>query len=263
MPYTPTANEAEFYHREGYLILPRPIFSPQKYERLKSHMAGIFTAEENQPTVIDCPHWTNPQMFEWLFADEMLDLVEPLIGPDIAVFACHLLQKPAGGGKGVPWHADSVYWRALLDPVEVASVTVALSPASSDNGCLRVIAGSHRQNTGGDDSNYVKVESPEEQVFGYEIQPQHLGEKRAVDIELSPNQASIHDGRLIHGSALNTGTVGRSCLTVRYFPTHVKFSDAAVPTGFHIFLARGKDQAGNVYSDPKETNRTAKPISTA
>ncbi|MBM3279560.1 MAG: hypothetical protein FJY95_15995, partial [Candidatus Handelsmanbacteria bacterium] len=42
---------------------------------------------------------------------------------------------------------------------------------------------------------------------------------------------------------------GRSALTVRYFPTHVRFVVEKNPN-FQIYLARGKDQAGNPYSDP-------------
>ena len=83
-----------------------------------------------------------------------------------------------------------------------------------------------------------------------------MDESKAVDIVLQPNQASIHDGRIIHGSAPNTSGHGRSCLTVRYFPTSTKFdrSQWADPNNFHVFLARGVDLAGNEYSDPTVRN---------
>ncbi|MBM3278136.1 MAG: phytanoyl-CoA dioxygenase family protein, partial [Candidatus Handelsmanbacteria bacterium] len=74
-------------------------------------------------------------------ADEILDLVEPLIGPDIAIFACHLLQKPPQIGKRVPWHEDSAYWKGRLDPIVVASITIALEPSTRENGCLEVLPG--------------------------------------------------------------------------------------------------------------------------
>src|SRR5262249_40716024 len=147
--------------------------------------------------LIDCPHWHEPRMFAWLFAPEILNLVEPLIGPDIGLFACHLLWKPPSVGKRVPWHEDSAYWKGVLEPMTVASITLALEPSTPENGCLRVIPGSHRHGY----SDYDPVENPEEQVFGIEVRADQMDESQGVDIVLQPNDASFHDGKIIHGSA--------------------------------------------------------------
>ena len=32
-----------------------------------------------RPEAMDVPHFTDPALFEWLFANEVLDLVEPII----------------------------------------------------------------------------------------------------------------------------------------------------------------------------------------
>jgi ectoine hydroxylase-related dioxygenase (phytanoyl-CoA dioxygenase family) len=168
-----------------------------------------------------------------------------LIGPNIAVFACHLLQKPPQVGKRVPWHEDSAYWKGRLEPIEVASITLSLERSTPENGCLCVLPGTHRHGY----SDYVPVADPERQIFGIEVQSDQMDESSAVEIVLEPNQASIHDARIIHGSAPNTGQMWRSALTVRYFPTHVRFIPEKNP-GFHIYLARGRDKAGNPYSDP-------------
>jgi ectoine hydroxylase-related dioxygenase (phytanoyl-CoA dioxygenase family) len=133
--------------------------------------------------------------------------------------------------------------------MEVASVTVSLEPSTKENGCLSVIPGSHVNGY----SDYVKVEHPDQQVFDSEIRPDQVDESKAVDVELAPNDASVHAARLIHGSAPNTGTMPRSALTVRYFPTTVRFVRGAHPhfgDNFQIYLARGRDRAGNRYSDP-------------
>jgi hypothetical protein len=37
------------------------------------------------PESLDTPHFTDPKLFDWLFADEVLDLIEPRLGPDIAL----------------------------------------------------------------------------------------------------------------------------------------------------------------------------------
>lgn len=254
------------YDRDGYLILHHPVFSPEKFARVQAYCAGKF-AEANKgadvPAIIDCPHWADPRIFEWIMAPEMLDLVEPLIGPDIGIFACHLLQKPASVGKRVPWHEDSAYWKGALTPMEVASITLALEPSLPSNGGLRVVPGTHRHGY----SDYADVARPETEVFPIEIKKAQVDEARAVDIDLQPNEASIHHGKIIHGSNPNTGSRRRAVLTVRYFPTTVKFTPENHPhfaaAKFNIYLARGRDRAGNRYSDPTKSHVGGEPVHTA
>ncbi len=266
MSYRPSPNEVERYRRDGYLVLNRPIFPRERFEALQPYLLRKLeqASDGGAPSqLIDCPHWQDVGMFEWLLAAEMLDIVEPLIGPDIGIFACHLLQKPPGVGKRVPWHEDSAYWQQLLKPMEVASVTVALEPSIKENGCLRVIAGSHVNGY----SDYEPVERPQEQIFPIEIKKAQCDESRAVDLELQPNEASVHHVRIIHGSNPNTGNLRRAVFTVRYFPTSVKFDQQSHPyfreRPFHIFLARGRDRAGNQYSEPGKTADGLQGVSTA
>ncbi len=261
-----TIHRVQEYERNGYLILPQQIFSPEKFARVRAYCAAKF-AEANQdgqtPAIIDCPHWNDPRMFEWIMADEMLDLVEPLIGPDIGIFACHLLQKPPAVGKRVPWHEDSAYWKGALTPMDVASITIALEPSLPANGCLRVIPGTHRHGY----SDYEDVKRPDAEVFPIEIKPAQVDDKQAVDIALHPNEASIHHGKIIHGSNPNVGTTRRAVLTVRYFPTTVKFTPENHPhfaaAKFNIYLARGQDRAGNRYSDHTKSHQGTDQILTA
>ena len=248
--------KAAFFEENGYLIIPQQIFAPEKLERLialKDEITARHTPESGKlPQLIDCPHWTDARMFEFIASSEMLNLVEPLIGPDIAIFACHFLQKPPAVGKRVPWHEDSAYWKKILDPMMVASVTVAFTPATPDNGCLRVIPGSHANGY----SDYGDVENPDEQVFPIEILREQMDASKAADIILETGQASVHDGRIIHGSSPNSGAMGRSCLTVRYFPTTTTFDRTQwINSEFHVFLVRGQDHAGNEYSNPQDVHQ--------
>jgi len=254
-----TRSEIEQYKQDGYLVLNRPTLPGESFARLQS-LAEEKLAEaaaergEQFPVLLDCPHWSEPRLFEWLMADEMLDLVEPLIGPDIAIFACHLLQKPPGAGKRVPWHEDSAYWNGVLEPMEVASVTIALEPSLPETGGMRVIPGSHRHGY----SDYAPVDDPEQHVFDREILPEQFDESKAVDQVLQPNEAAVHDCRIIHSSDTNRGTVRRRVLTVRYFPATSRFSkdaDDYFKKDFHIYLARGADRAGNTYGHPTRVQR--------
>ncbi len=242
--------QVQAYQEEGYLLLTPRILPQESFARLSDLPVAKVAAHAEQaggvaPSLIDCPHWSDPQLFEWLFAEEMLSLVEPLIGPDIAVFACHLLQKPPQVGKRVPWHEDSAYWKGRLEPIEVASISLSLGASTLENGCLCVLPGTHRHGY----SDYAPVPDPSKEIFNREVVPDQMDESSAVALVLEPNQACIHHGSIIHGSAPNLGQTGRSALTIRYFPTHVKFITEQNPN-FQIYLAQGRDKAGNTYSDP-------------
>ncbi len=255
---TPRLNDDRVrqFARHGHLIFNEPVFAPRKFKRLATHFEELLAEWQADPRMrspehMDVPHFLHPSLYEWLLDDAVLDLVEPIIGPDIALFSSHFICKPAGTGKRVPWHEDSGYWRGRLDPMEVVTVWLAIDPSTPDNGCMQVIPGTHKAGKAGF-SDYEQVANPDQQVFDSEISEGQFDESKAVPCVLQPNEASLHDGRLIHGSAANTGAMRRCGYTMRYMSTAVRHHGS--DDGFAIYLARGKDRSGNTYGDPTKVN---------
>ena len=241
--------QVAFFRREGYLIHPDAIFPQEKFDRLKTHFEQKLAAlpEGARPEAMDVPHFGDPALFEWLFADEVLDLVEPLLGPDIALFSSHFIAKPGVDGRRVPWHEDSAYWKGMLDPMEVVTVWLAIDPSLEINGCMNVIPRTHTEGQKGF-SDYEGVDS-KVNVFGSEIVKPHRDISKAVSCILEPNHASLHDGRIIHGSEANTSGLRRCGYTMRYISSGTRLSEKAQE--YHqIYLARGRDLAGQRYADP-------------
>ena len=239
--------QVDEYRREGFLIHPEPIFPRAKFDALKNHFEEKLARlpEGFRPEAMDVPHLTDTKLFQWLFADEVLDLVEPILGPDIALFSSHFICKPRGNGKRVPWHEDSFYWREMMaQPIEVCTVWLAIDPSTRENGCMKVIP---RALHGYSDYDAV---DPEKNVFATEIKKTQMDPARQVYIELEPNHASLHDGRLIHGSDANTSEIRRCGYTMRYMSTRTKYHDHVTSHWHQIYLARGRDLAGNRYADP-------------
>ncbi len=254
-----TPDQVEHFKDQGYLIVDQPIFSGDKFQRLAKHFDVMLEQWVQDPLMrspehMDVPHFHDPALFEWLFDEEILSLVEPILGPDIALFSSHFICKPAGTGKRVPWHEDSGYWKGRLDPMEVVTVWLAIDPSTPSNGCMRVIPSSHRTGKCGF-SDYESVDDEKSNVFVLEIKNTDMDESQAVDCILKPNQASLHDSRLIHGSNANTGDVRRCGYTMRFISTRTRFKEDVRSDGFHIYLAKGKDHAGNKYGDPTKVNQ--------
>ena len=244
------------YRERGYLLMREPVFPRAKFQELTTLFEDKLARlpADVRPENMDVPHFTDVRLFEWLLADEVLDLVEPLLGPDLALFTSHFVCKPGGSGKRVPWHTDAAYWRTILSPMEVCTVWLAVDPSTTSNGCMYVIPGSHRLA----DADYEAVD-PEANVFATEITRAQRDESKAVPLELEQNQASLHDGRLQHSSNANTAPGRRCGYTMRYISTRVKFSRENNDYFKHhqIYLARGRDYAGNEYGDPTRTYEEA------
>jgi hypothetical protein len=241
-----TDEQVATYRREGYLIVPDPIFPPTEFDALKAHFEGKLAAlpPGARPEAMDVPHFTDTKLFRWLLSDSVLDIVESIIGPDIALFSSHFICKPKGDGRRVPWHEDSFYWKGMIAPMEVVTVWLAIDPSTTQNGAMMVIPQTFHGY-----SDYDPVDPNVPHVFGIEIKKHQRDESKAVTLVLEPNHASLHDGRLMHSSPPNTSNIRRCGYTMRYVPTHVKLSPESQAT-HHFYLARGKDKAGNTYGDP-------------
>jgi hypothetical protein len=239
--------EVEDFRREGYLMYRQPVLPQAKFDALKAHFEQKLSRlpADVRPEGMDVPHFTDTKLFDWLFADEILDLVEPILGPDIALFASHFICKPRGNGKRVPWHEDSYYWKGMLEPMEVCTLWLAIDPSTPANGCMNVIPRSHRL---GGQSDYEPVDTVKN-VFEVEIKRHQFNEDQKVAMILEPNQASLHDARLMHGSEANTSAIRRCGWTMRYMSAATKFHPESRKGAHQIYLARGRNVAGNQYAD--------------
>lgn len=252
----PTANarldtaQVDQYHEEGYLLFKHPVLEPEKFAALKSYFENILSdlPSSERPEAMDVPHFVHPELLKWAFDDAILDLVEPILGPDIALFSTHFICKPSGNGKRVPWHEDSAYWKDKIHPMEVCTVWLAIDPSSKVNGCMMVIPKTHREGQAGY-SDYDAVDTARS-VFGTEITRSQRDETKRVYLELEPNECSLHDARIQHGSEPNTSDIRRCGWTLRFCSAAVKFNDAAFAGAHHVYLARGEDRGGNTYADP-------------
>jgi len=248
-----TEQQVHHYNEEGYVVYNQSVFPEAKFNGLKDYFEELLEAQVRagkRPEAMDKPHFLHPRLFEWALDDTILDLVEPLLGPDFHLFATHFICKPQGDGKRVPWHEDSAYWKGIMHPIKALTVWLAIDPSTCENGCMFVVPRSHVQWRKGY-SDYKGVDISKS-VFPTEIvEPQQHGDLGAPCI-LKPNECSLHDCRMIHGSEPNTSAIRRCGFTMRFVPADVRLSpEWESCQGF--YPARGRDKAGNTLLDPTRT----------
>jgi hypothetical protein len=238
------------YVDEGWFIFDQPVLPAGEFAELRAHFERILAAlpPGERPEAMDVPHFLHPELLRWALHPDILALVEPLLGHDLALFSTHFICKPRGHGKRVPWHEDSAYWNGQIEPMTVATVWLAIDPSTRVNGCMKVIPRSQRLGRAGF-SDYEPVD-PAKNVFSTEVVPAQRDESRQVLVELQPNQCSLHDARIIHGSEPNTSDLRRCGWTLRFCSSAVKFNAFRFDGMHQVYLAQGRDLGGNTYADP-------------
>src|SRR3954454_17891645 len=154
-----TSGDVEFFRTSGYLLPRRQLFSEEKLGELEEifnqHLAdkGDKLSDE-----LDTPHYRDERLLDFLLSDEVLDTVEPLTGPNIALWSSHFISKDPFTGRATPWHEDSAYWEGRFDSYDsIVTIWLALqNPSTHDNGCMRVIPESHL--AAGFHGNYVPTD---------------------------------------------------------------------------------------------------------
>jgi ectoine hydroxylase-related dioxygenase (phytanoyl-CoA dioxygenase family) len=135
-----------------------------------------------------------------------------------------------------------------MEPMEVCTVWLAIDPSTRLNGCMKVIPRTHVEGAKGY-SEYDEV-SREESVFAREIKAAQRDDSKAVYLELAANECSLHDARVMHASEPNTSDIRRCGWTLRFCSTAVRFHYDRFDGAHVVYLARGRDIAGNTYADP-------------
>jgi ectoine hydroxylase-related dioxygenase (phytanoyl-CoA dioxygenase family) len=180
---------------------------------------------------------------------EILEMVEQLIGPDFALWNSSLFAKPAFDGQRTPWHQDGQYWP--IRPLATCTVWIALDDSTPENGCLRVIPGSHHERR----LRVHRALEASDVTLNQELDPSEYDPSRAEDIILEAGQMSLHDVYLLHGSEANRSPRPRRGMTLRFMPTTSHLdrelaSRQAAELGVldhadrTLFLVRGMDRSG-------------------
>jgi len=244
-----TADEIERYHRDGYVVpqafrLPAPVL-----DSIKARHGALLAAH---PEFRDyCPALFNHDrgFLDYAANDEILGMVGQLLGEDVALWNMSFFAKPAGNGKRTPWHQDGEYWP--IRPLSTCTVWLAVDDSTVENGCLRVIRGSHKERA----LKAHNTVAGTDVTLNQELDASAYDEADAVDITLEAGQISLHDVYLLHGSEANTSPKSRRGMTMRFMPTTSVFDrdlarEKAQRIGGvdhsnrQIYLMRGIDRSG-------------------
>ncbi len=209
------------YRETGYLVLerhlPETVLAKIRGEisRFETEARGMTASNDrldledthtpDRPRLrrIKLPHKISDVVRELMFSDLILAPARDLIGPDLRLHTTKLNMKSAGYGAAVEWHQDYAFYPHTND--DILAIGVIIDDMESENGPLKVYPGSHR---GPVHDHHVNG------VFAGAFIPEEVGlnPSDAVELKGPAGSISIHHGRIIHGSALNTSERSRRIL---------------------------------------------------
>jgi ectoine hydroxylase-related dioxygenase (phytanoyl-CoA dioxygenase family) len=150
------------FRRDGYVVVD-DVFSVGEVERLRSSLAALEDRARSQQASNDRlkltlfgtggderavqqiaePHEIDGTWMDLAADPRILDLVEALLGPNILLYYSMLMMKPARSGAPAPWHQDLAFF--VHDRARLIACQVYLDDSTAENGCIRVVPGSHRR----------------------------------------------------------------------------------------------------------------------
>lgn len=233
------------FERDGYLCPLRVLDAGEVKRYLAAYMdytarnkARLDALKSNQKyLVLSETHFVLPWVYEIASHPRILDAVESLLGPNLIAWSTNWFTKMPGEKTYISWHQDGTYWK--LNPPDVVTAWVALSPSVTANGCMRVVPGTHTQPMIPQRETYV----PDNALSrGQEIAVE-VKEEDAVDMNLQPGEMSLHHIWIVHGSNANTSKdTPRIGIAIRYTRPEVKQESPFKPMAM---LVRGRDAHGN------------------
>lgn len=235
---TVSDEQVNFYKENGYLTFGR-IFTETELNELREYVDRMIEnlPEGKRPEQMDVPHFEHPYLFKFLTHPRVLNVIARFIGPDILLWSSHFISKRENDGMEVPWHQDGVYWGKMLEPMHVITMWLAVDESKVENGCMRVIPGSHTQQ----DRRYEPVKR-DNNLFGSEVVDEDIDTSKAVDLELEVGACHFHDAWTIHNSSPNVSQKRRCGYTMRYMPANVRFHGANWQRTHDIYLVQGQDR---------------------
>jgi len=196
---------------------------------------------------IDIMQMRGRAMFEFLHNDNLLDVAESIVGPEVTCNPIqHVRAKPPAvyeghenaGFHNVPWHQDAGVMMPEADVSNVVTFWLPVGDATEEMGCMRILPGVPKSH------GYLKLQKE----GGTTILPELLPDVEPVIASCKKGDVVLMDKFTPHSSTPNRSNLCRWSLDLRYQPTDEHTGRTAHPE----FVVRSPSQPERVMDDYDE-----------
>jgi hypothetical protein len=233
-------DEATRYGRDG-LVFPIDVLSEGEARAYRERLEDAETRFGPMHYLIK-PHLLLTLADELVHHPRIVGALGDLLGPDVLLWDSAFIIKEPMTDKFVSWHQDLTYWGLSSD--DVVSVWLALSPATAESGCMRMIPGSHRRGA----VEHHNTHARENVLSRGQTIAQPIDESQAVVASLRPGQMSLHHGWTYHASfpnRTNDRRIGLNMNAIAPSVYQIKMADDTAT------LLSGQDRHGHFGPEPR------------
>ncbi|MBD2843836.1 phytanoyl-CoA dioxygenase family protein [Paenibacillus sp. IB182496] len=149
----------------------------------------------------------SPRFHEAARKPELVRMLQEVLPGELEFLSDKLVFKSKQTAFDSPWHQDWEYWQGS----HKVSAWIALDDATPDNGCLKVVPGSHR-------AGRLPHTAPpsDEQGFVSRVDERRIDPSRIRAVPLRAGSALIFHDLLLHASYANVSGARRRALIGTY-----------------------------------------------
>ena len=137
-----TDTQVAQYHQNGYVVA-RGLIDAETALHWKETLQARLAQEGNLAIPSGVRVWMADDIDDYtqiqVCSDRITAALQQLIGPHVEFLSVKAVFKNGQTNFASPWHHDWAYWKGSPK----ISIWIALDPADMNNGCLRMISGSH------------------------------------------------------------------------------------------------------------------------
>jgi non-haem Fe2+, alpha-ketoglutarate-dependent halogenase len=249
-----TPAQIAHYREHGYLLPLRALGENEAAALL----ARIDAVSPDDVAAVRHPwYYKSYLLFTWLDAlvrdPRILAPVTEILGPDVTVMSADIWRKVAGETRHISWHQDASYWS--LEPLEIMTAWIALTPATRDNGCTRFAPGSHKRRV-----EHRNIFAADNMLSHGQTVQLEIDEASTVEDVLSRGEMSLHHGLPAHASGPNATSEPRVGLAVRYLPGNVRQVAGQGSPPVSVMPVSGRPRGNLVLETPPAFDLSAEAI---
>lgn len=233
---------ASKFGEEGYVILDR-LFTEDEIAPISAEVDRVIEGradyvpekdmvwepDSNPPRLRNAfrLHLYNPFFLHVARSPKLTSVIGEILGHPLRVYGSQIFAKPARVGSAVPSHQDMPYWP--FTPPELLSAWIALDDSSIENGCVRMVAGSHKLGMLPHEATQVAGNS-----LGLSEHPS-VAALPEHPIEVRRGSCVLHHCLTVHRSEPNRSECPRRGLIYVYMSPNVRLSEPERMKGPAIF----------------------------
>ncbi len=206
-----TDEQLQAFQANGYVVIPG-LFSPAEVARYRDYFmamratgplplddtswylnSGEDDPLKQYPRIIQSHRWDNVSK-QWLLDPRLNQVLTGLLGREPFAVQTMVYFKPAGG-RGQALHQDNYYLKAK--PGTCIAAWMALDACDEENGCLRVVPGSHKWEV-------LCVQPTDTSVSFTDIEVPIPPGVEPVSVLMQPGDVLFFTGSIVHGSFPNS-----------------------------------------------------------